>query len=96
MQLITVNYWVKIVKVTEFLNLQPAPQHQYSSPNEYYASTIKAEIPAFGEDYLQKCMDFSPQSQYEFTEGKIPFLGYVSKFIDGKITNVIVIVERDG
>jgi hypothetical protein len=87
---------VKIVKVTEFLNLPEPPQYPYSSPSEYYASTIKAEIPAFGDGYLQRCMDFSPQGQYEFTEGKTPFLGYVSKFIDGKLKNVMVIVERDG
>lgn len=96
MQLITVNYWVKIVKVTEFLNLPHPPEYPYSSPSEYYVSTIKPEIPMFGGGFIQKCMDFSPQGQYEFTEGKTPFLGYVSKFIDGKLKNVMVIVERDG
>jgi hypothetical protein len=86
------------VKVTEFLALKPAPDSPVGATGIYFAPKMDPNIIGiFGSiSPTIECIDYSPEGQYEFLQGQLPFLGYVSKFIDGNLKLVQVIVERDG
>lgn len=87
-----------MVKLSEFLNLPEPPETPANTTSKYFVPKIPYEFkyPVWYTPFnMGDFADLSPSNQVKLA-GTVPFLGYVSQFMNGKLKLRTIIVEKDG